>query len=146
MKFFRLTQESAEVEENEVMDENARLCHVDPRKRFGKLRQRDYAQIDAQLSIDKAFADYVHQLLDINGFNFESVKLKEYIDQCHTGIDESGESYASPKNYQSFICALSQYILDKFGVEDCSVDPSVRLDQTYVSSLKKYLILCSCDI
>ena len=114
-------------------------------KQFQKIRQDGYSCIEHYPMVDSHFSEYIHNLLDLNGTNFEAVKLKEYILQCrkeYSEILEEGivafdgaDLPASPSNYQSFICAISQYILNKYGKQNQSTnqESSVMLDQIYVS-------------
>ena len=143
--FSRLTQETAKNDDNETADGvSSELQRFELKRKFQQLRQKGYTIIDEQALIDQRFVDFVQELLNVNGTNFESLKLREHIDQCAAetkgtfmiGERESPvDSAASPNSYQSFVCAMSQYLLNKYGKSNYSVDPdsAANLDQAYVS-------------
>ena len=142
--FPRLTQETAKSDDNQTDGVSSDVQRFELKRKFQQLRQKGYTIIDEQALIDQRFVDFVQELLNVNGTNFESLKLREHIDQCAAETkgtfmigerDSPVDCAASPNSYQSFVCAMSQYLLNKYGKSNYSVDPdsAANLDQAYVS-------------
>ena len=102
---------------------------------FDRFQQTDFVTHGQQFLADERLSDYVRSLLKPSGCNFEAVKLREFINECQKEPSSQIEFAASPQNYQSFICALSEYIFNKHAavVTTTDSDPTARLDQIYVS-------------
>ena len=124
------------------MVKGANVYQFDVKKEFERLEQRKYIKLEQKSTVERQLSDYVRRLLKLSGCNFEAAKLREFIDQCHKTPDYGTESVASPQNYQSFVCAMSQYIVSKYDavVKSMESDPSERLDQIYVSKSVSFLL------
>ncbi len=141
----RLTQNILQHKEDPSSERRPTLEPTSLNQQFEHVRRKGYSIIEQYSIVDPDFTDLVTQLLDLNGTNFEAVKLLEYITQCRKDYLAMGgtehwnadDLVASPNNYQSFICSLAQYIFNKYGKykNTETQDPMIKLDQIYVSSL-----------
>ena len=118
-----------------MMERGSNVYKFDMKKEFERIQQKEFSKPGQQFVTDKHLSDYVKNLLKLNACNFEALKLREFIDECQKEPNVELESAASPQNYQSFICAMSQHVLNKYSsvVIPTDSDPTAKLDQIYVS-------------
>ena len=118
-----------------MMERGSNVYKFDMKKELERLQQKEFGKPGQPFVTDKHLSDYVKSLLKLSACNFEALKLKEFIDECQKEPNDELESAASPQNYQRFICAMSQHILNKYSsvVIPTDSDPAPMLDQIYVS-------------
>eukprot|EP00794_Sanderia_malayensis_P005731 gene5731-6431_t len=88
-KKIRLTQDILQDKEDPTSKRHLTFVSENLDQQFESVRQMGYSIIEQYSIVDPDFTNLVNQLLDLNGTNFEAMKLLEYIAQCRKDYSET---------------------------------------------------------